>query len=118
MNRQYELIKLDNKSYDFLVIAFSPINPLSYLEDILNQIEEKNFNILFDLTLINGVNDNRYIKGKCVEGIFLSSSFTAISSVDKNIKNICKSFFVYNNEIVQKSVIPNQLKFLIKQGMV
>lgn len=118
MSKQFEIIQLDNEPYDFLIIAASSISPLNCLDDIIVELDKKTVNVLFDLTLINGTNSNRYITGKCVEGSFIYSSFNIVNSLDDNIKNICKSFFIENNEIVQRSVISKQLKFLLKEGMV
>lgn len=118
MKEQFKLIKLDNEPYDFLVIATSSINPLSCLEDIVDGIDKKTASVLFDLTLINGTNRNRYIRGDYVNGSFVTSSFSIVSSLDERIRSICKSFFAENDSIVQNSVVSKQLKFLIKEGMV
>lgn len=118
MKEQFELIKLDNEPYDFLVIATSSISPLSCLGDIVDEIGEKTASVLFDLTLINGTNRNRYIKGEYVNGSFVTSSFSIVNTLDEGVGNICKTFFAENDSIVQNSVVSKQLKFLIKQGMV
>ena len=111
----FKLIKLDNEPYDFLIIATSVTNPLSCLDDIENKIGKESVKVLFDLTLINGLNSNRYIKGECIKGKFVVSSFMVVSDVNESIKSLCKSFFIGNDEAVQNSVITNQIKYLIRQ---
>lgn len=118
MKGKYEIIKLNNEPYDFLVIATSSISPLSCLGDIVDDMDKKTVSVLFDMTLINGTNSNRYIKGECVEGSFVTTSFGVVTTLDEKIKNICRTFFAGNDEIVQNSVVSKQLKFLLKQGMV
>ena len=62
MRNSFEILKLNNEPYDFLVIATSYENPLSSFKEIEDVIQVHRANLLFDLTLINGVNKNRYIK--------------------------------------------------------
>ena len=118
MQKKFEVIKLDNEPYDFLIIATSVINPLSHLDDVIIETGQKKARFIFDLTLINGTNSNRYIKGECTGGIFVSSSFKCVNKLDNQIKKVCDSFFSNNGQIVQNSVVTNQLKYLIKNGMV
>ncbi|AOZ96233.1 type II toxin-antitoxin system RnlB family antitoxin [Butyrivibrio hungatei] len=118
MNELYELVKLNNEPYDFLVIAKTSINPLDQLENIERDFENENAKVIFDLTLINGLNTNRYISGECINGKFVLSSFIAVSIVGNQLKNICDRFFINNKDLVDGSVLSRHLKFLIKEKMV
>ena len=118
MKETFRLIELNNESYDFLVIATSAVNPLNCLNDIVEEIGSDTAKVLFDLTLINGTNSNRYIQGNCVDGNFNIAAFMVVSSINEDIKNICKAFFVRNNELDKRSIISQKLKYLLMQGMV
>lgn len=118
MEKNYELIKLNNEPYDFLVIATSSNSPLGYLDVIASEFTSENVKVLFDLTLINGNNSNRYLEGLYVKNSFVMNSFSKINDVDSKIKEISYDFFERNEEIVRSSVIPNTLKFLLLEKMI
>lgn len=115
MNKNFEILKLDSKPYDFLIIATSYENPLSMLEEIEKEIKKPKADLLFDLTLINGVSSNRYIKCSYEAG---QNSCSIVDRIDDKIKKISYDFFAANEDIVQESVIPNSLKYLLKAEMV
>lgn len=114
---KYEILKLNNEPFDFLVIATSCENPLSHFEDISKEINVGHARILFDLTLINGMKRNRYIACDFRLGESHLQSCSLINEIDDYIKSVSHNYFMENEEIVQKSVIPNSLKFLLKSGM-
>jgi len=115
---KYEILKLNNEPFDFLVIATSYENPLSHFADISKDIKVERARILFDLTLINGMKRNRYIACDFRLGESHLQSCSLINEIDEYIKSITHNYFMENEEVVQKSVIPNSLKFLLKSGMV
>ena len=118
MYNDYKIISLENKDYDYLIIATSSVSPLDCVDTIIKQENLNNATILFDLTLINGTNSNRYIQGKCNNGTFKSSDFAVVDKIDQEIKSISTKFFTDNQVVVQHSVIPQTQKYLIKKGMV
>lgn len=115
---KYEILKLNNEPFDFLVIAKSFENPLSHFEDISKEINVDRARILFDLTLINGMKRNRYIACDFRLGESHLQSCSLIKEIDEYLKTITHNYFMENEEVVQKSIIPNSLKFLLKSGMV
>lgn len=115
---KYEIFKLNNEPFDFLVIATSYENPLSHLEDVRKDINHAQARVLFDLTLINGVKKNRYIVCNFRSEKSHLQSCSLVNKVDDCIKLISHNYFVENEEIVQKSFIPKSLKFLLKSGIV
>lgn len=115
---KYEILKLNNEPFDFLVIATSCENPLSHFENISKEINVDRARILFDLTLINGMKRNRYIACDFRSGESHLKSCSLINEIDDCIKSISYNYFMENEEVVQKSIIPNSLKFLLKSGMV
>lgn len=117
MNK-FQILKLHDEPYDFLVIATSYENPLSSFSEIEKELNVDEAKLLFDLTLINGVKKNRYIQCNYRAGESLNLSCSLVDSIDEYIKSLSHKFFTQNDDVVQKSVIPNSLKFLLKSGMV
>lgn len=62
MENNFKVLKLDNEPFDFLIIATSCENPLNSVKEIGEEIKVTHAKLLFDLTLINGINTNRYIQ--------------------------------------------------------
>lgn len=116
--KNYQILKLNNEPFDFLVIATSCENPLSYIKEICKEISRDRAKILFDLTLINGTKNNRYISCDYRTGENYLQSCSLVKDIDERIKNMSYNYFMQNEDIVQRSVVPDSLKFLLKTGMV
>ncbi|WP_283610616.1 type II toxin-antitoxin system RnlB family antitoxin [Faecalispora anaeroviscerum] len=114
----YQILKLNNEPFDFLVIATSYENPLSHIDEISKEIKAEHAKILFDLTLINGTKSNRYISCDFRLGESYLQSCSVVKEIDVCIKNISHNYFAQNHDVVQNSVVPNSLKFLLKSGMI
>jgi polyisoprenoid-binding protein YceI len=72
--------------------------------------------IIFDLTLINGTNSNRYLEVEVVSGEINRKSFKIKRKLDEPIGDVSRNFFRNNVEVLEKSTITNALKFLLKTG--
>lgn len=118
MKGNFEILKLNNEPYDFLIIATSYENPLSSIKKIGEEIQVRKANLLFDLTLINGTNKNRYIACEYDADKNQLPPCSIVEGVDDDIKKVSQSYFSKNEEVVKKSVISNSLKYLLKSGMV
>lgn len=118
MKSNFKILKLNNEPYDFLIIATSYENPLSSIKEIGEEIQVRKANLLFDLTLINGTNKNRYIKCEYDADTNDLPPCSIVEGIDDDIKKVSQSYFSQNEEVVRKSVIPNSLKYLLKVGMV
>lgn len=118
MKNNFKILKLNNEPYDFLIIATSYESPLGSFEEIGNEIQVQKASLLFDLTLINGVSSNRYIKCEYDAGKSQLQSCALVDSIDDAIKELSGRFFMDNEDVVRKSVIPDSLKYLLKSGMV
>lgn len=118
MKGSFEILKLNNEPYDFLVIATSYENPLSFIKEIEEEIQVQKANLLFDLTLINGINKNRYIR--CVHDTDINQlpSCSIVENVNDSIKKISQGYFAENEEVIKESIIPDSLKYLLKSGMI
>lgn len=114
----FEIKKLDNGSYDFLVIATSYENPLDSMKEIGEKIQVSKAKLLFDLTLINGTDRNRYIECEYEAGKTGPQVCSVVETVDTVIKKASQKYFAENEELVSRSILPNALKYLVKSGMV
>ena len=115
---KFEVLALHNGPYDFLVIATSYENPLGSLKEIEKELNVKKAKLLFDLTLINGIKKNRYITCDYEEGENYLLSCSLVENINEHIKSLSNKYFIQHEEIVQNSILPNSLKFLIKSGMI
>lgn len=115
---KYKIIKLENNKYDYLVIATAYENPLDYMDEIQSEINQDKVKIIFDYTLINGLHDNRYIEFDNNQGKSYFDSFSIVKEVSDDISNISRDYFCENDKMLQDSIIPGALKFLIKSRMV
>lgn len=118
MKKNFQILRLNNEPYDFLIIATSCENPLSFFEEIGDEIQVQKANLLFDLTLINGVGRNRYIQCEYEAGKQQLQSCATVECIDEAIQKLSGQFFMENEDIVKKSVIPSALKYLLKVGMI
>jgi len=118
MECNFEIFKLDNEIYDFLIIATSYKNPLSSFNEIEEKIQVKKACLIFDLTLINGVKKNRYIKCEYEANKNKLPTCSIVENIETSIKEISYKYFKKNEHIIQESVIPDALKYLLKSGMI
>lgn len=118
MKNNFEVLKLNDELYDFLIIATSYINPLSSFQEIVKKLKVKEAELIFDLTLINGVNKNRYIKCKYIAGKNQFQFCEIPKDISERIKIISKNYFNKHLEIIDKSVLTDSLKFLLKSNMI
>lgn len=113
MNK-FQIIRLYDEPYDFLIIATSYENPLHLFDEIGKELKVEKAKLLFDLTLINGTNKNRYIE--CEYSAEMKMHCSLVEKIDDCIKILSRDFFLNNNEVINNSVIPNALKYLLQTG--
>lgn len=114
--KNFAIIKLEKSVYDYLVIATTYISPISTLNDVQNELQGITGSLIFDLTLINGTNSNRYISAAIRNGIVDRCSFGIVKNIEKNIKYKSMDFFCHNTELVENGTIPKALKILLLAG--
>ncbi len=115
--KNFEVIKLNDSEYDYMVMATTCISPISTLTDIQNELEDKSGKLIFDLTLINGTSSNRYISASFENGIFDRRSFETVKVIKTSIEHISLDFFVHHVDLVENGTIPNALKSLLVAGV-
>ena len=116
--KKFQILKLHDEPYDFLVIATSYENPLSLFDDLKKELKVDEAKLLFDLTLINGTKKNRYIKCHYQANTDSLLLCSLVDNIDDYIRSLSHDYFLQNEEVVRNSIIPNSLKFLLKSGMV
>ena len=110
--KNFEVSRLENSSYDYLVIATTYISPISTLDEVQKAFKNISGKILFNLTLINGLNSNRYISAIIENG----KSFLIEKDVDNPVIHDSISFFSKHAEIVENGTISKALKNLLISG--
>ena len=101
---------------EYSILEYSLGSPISTLDDVQSDIGNITGDVLFDLTLINGTNSNRYIQGKIERGIFQRKSFKTVRLIDPEAKSITVDFFRRNASVVDKGTITPALKHYLVYG--
>jgi len=112
----FNIIKLHNEPYNYLIIATNYRSSLSNLDELKNAIEIDYGKVLFDFMLVNGNKKNRFIECEVVNSDYKRNTFRLAESVDEYIKKTSSKFFIEHNELVSGSILPNALKYLITTG--
>ncbi|HAT4799191.1 TPA: hypothetical protein I9563_000923, partial [Clostridioides difficile] len=103
---KYNLIKLYNMPYDYLIIAKTFENPIHDIEKVLHLLELSKGVVLFDLTLINGNKSNQYISAKISDNFFERNGFEKVDNIPISIKKLSLNYFKNNQELVNNSILP------------
>lgn len=116
--KAYDIIEL-KQDYEYVVFATSYENPIDELEDIENELFEKNYTgkVLFDLLLCNGMNSSRYME------MYFDGEYFELST-SKNLKkpsNILEKYiYEYLKDkplLIESSVLPRAQQYLLKKGL-
>lgn len=119
MQKEYNVIKLENEKYDYLVLVNTIyIDPIPYAAEIMNQVPEEKADLLFDFLLRNGTMTNRLISVELSKDESPFNKFKIAEDVSDNILAISNKYFQENPELVDKGTIPDSLKSAIKEGLV
>jgi len=114
--KNFVIKKVNKVDYDYLIIATSYDSPINDLEKVETEIKGYTGKVVFDLTLINGMNSNRYLEAKVVSGVIDRKSFKIKKVFDEQMNEISREFFRDNVEFVESSTITSALKFWLKKG--
>lgn len=116
MSKLYEIKKIEDRLYTYLVIANSYESPLDVLDEISNEIEVENCTILFDMLLRTGLSYNRYLSINFQDKTFDRKSIKIVdNAISNEIKNNVIEILNENIKVVEDSILPAPLKFLIKK---
>lgn len=116
--KPYVVIKSNGNNYDYVVIATSCINPISVINEVASDFRCDSSRILIDLTLVNGMKNNRYITGEIQGGKFNRVYIQKAESMPESVRDISKEFFMGNPQVVDDGAISGTMKFLLKNGII
>ena len=112
----YSLKKNNKIGYIIYSISFqSPLEQLAQIEEELSREHFKG-DVYFDFLLSNGNNHNRYLKAFFDGQKFNLKTFQV---VDKPMKQLIKEsnlFYTHNPQLLENSILPRSVKFMIKKG--
>jgi hypothetical protein len=116
MSKLYEVKKIEDGYYSYLVIANSYRSPLDVLDEISKEIECDNCTVLFDMLLRTGLSYNRYLSMDYLNNTFdIKSTNVVQNNITDYIKRNVIEVLNENIEYVEDSILPAPLKFLIKK---
>ena len=112
----FDVIKLNNAPYDYLLIATSFQSSLSDLTKLNSLVSIGQGKVLFDFMIIHGNKKNRFVECKVVNDTCERQSIKIADNVDENIRLKSSLFFRENEQLVKNSVLPKALQYLITTG--
>lgn len=107
---EFEIIKLEDCDFDFLIIATSYKTPLYLWDEVKKGLGVTKAKILIDLTLINGLKKNRYVQLDYEDGTNVNKSCSLLPSVDERIFNIVCKYFSEHRELLDQPFVPRDIK--------
>lgn len=113
----FKIFKLKNEKYDYLAIAKNYESSLSSIAEIEKYIKQEQAKILFDLLVKNGTSSNRFIEYEYQKGRLNQNNFTVVPVVSDNIKAITSKFLQNNQMLIDSSVLPKSLKYILKNHL-
>lgn len=116
--KNFILRKLNNSEYEYLLIATSFQSSLSELKKLDELADLKAGRILFDFTLSNGISKNRFIECAVSLGNVKPKSAKIVIEVEDEVKEVSSMFLKENKDILENSLLPKSIKYLISNGYV
>jgi uncharacterized protein YlbG (UPF0298 family) len=114
----YKLYKLSKSDFQYIVLTLNSTRIDNYLNEIESYLAIKKIkgSIVFDLLIMNGMNDRYYSAD--FDGVkFNLSSFKSIKSNDEIVFKTSNSFFSKHIDLIEQSSLPKTKKFLIKKQL-
>lgn len=113
----YKIKEVNDFKYKLIIFSTDYISPIDYLSEIEDYLKTKNYlgEIIFDLLLVNGNSENRFIEAFFNGEKFSRKSFMIVNKLSNEIKNVTTEFYFNNLSIVENSRLSNPIKFLIKK---
>lgn len=119
MRNTYELQKLTNSTYPYIVWSVNFISPTEYLREIEHELGTAGFHgkIIFDLLLANGNNFNRFIEAYFDGCAFDYTSFKIVNTDLDGIKQQSLDFYRSHLDLLESSVLSKPARFLIRKNI-
>ncbi len=117
MSKIYDVKKIKNGIYTYLVVANSYESPLDVLDEISKEIEVPECTILFDMLLRTGMSYNRYLSIRYKDNQFDKKSISIVTQISNDIKLSTVETLNKHISCVEESLLPEPIKFLIKKKL-
>lgn len=109
---EFEIIKLNNMSHDYLVISKSTDDFIFFIDEIDKLIKEKNARILIDLIMKNGLQFNRFFEYNKPHKEKIKMAI--LTDIEEDIKRISINYFLKNEYLFEESALSKNTIILIK----
>ncbi|MDF2503865.1 type II toxin-antitoxin system RnlB family antitoxin [Clostridium sp.] len=119
----YNIQKLDNMQYDYIIFSKSIETVTDYLEHIIETIKEDKFTLIIDNLLHNGASsDSRYIeikwnKSKSINENYKNVKFAEISK-NSIFRELSTEYYKNNKNLIEHSILTSIQKKMILKGIV
>lgn len=113
----YRIQEINDFKYRAIIFSTDYISPIEELSEIENELRENKYmgTIIFDLLLINGNSENRFIEAFFDGMSFDRKSFKIADKLPCMINDLSSEFYYNNLYLVENSRLSNPIKFLIKK---
>ncbi|WP_195938459.1 type II toxin-antitoxin system RnlB family antitoxin [Romboutsia sp. 1001713B170131_170501_G6] len=113
----YEIAKTKDIEYSSIIFSTDCSNPIDDLTNIEKDLRHEGYigKVIFDLLLVNGNCNNRFIEAFFNGQKFDRQSFKNHNLISQELKAIITDFYYINSGIVENSRLSKPIKFLIKR---
>lgn len=112
----FDIVKLKNSPYDYLLIATSYRSSLSDVLELDSVVDLGKGKVLFDFLLIHGNKKNRFVECVVIDDSCERNSIKVPNDIDENIRQQSSNFFKKNQQLIKNSILPKSLQYLIVNG--
>lgn len=119
--KNYKIVSINCLEYEVMIYSEEIEHPLSNLKEIEKDLENmnlKNYKVLFDMILCRGNTRERFME--CIfDGHYLQKSTMSVLTVNKKheIRKISTEFLVNNRQLVENSILTSIQKRMILKGI-
>lgn len=121
MNK-FEILKVNDFKYNSLIVTNSFDTPFSNLKEIANELLSRGIHsgyVIFDLLLITGNTNDRFVEAEVCEGEFIDETFKNIEiSKKSDLRYITMNLLKNEMLVLEASMLNNAQKMLIRSGRV
>lgn len=116
MAKSYEILKLTDDEYNYLVIMCNTISPYNVVNDLIKTVENSKGKIIVDQFLHVGNTDKRFWMIEYENGKVTISDFVNIKKDSDYRRKSCE--FLRENVELENSILTTVQKRMIKKGIV
>lgn len=113
----YQIKEINDYKYKSIIFSTDYISPIEELDEIEFKLKSCNYlgYIIFDLLMVNGNSENRFMEVYFDGEKFDRNSFKIAKKLSTHINTVSSDFYFNNLAIVEKSRLSNPIKFMIKK---